>query len=53
MKLNRRKLLQVAGIAGFGAVATSQLSRSVKAQSVKNTRLVAQADKYAEQVDAG
>lgn len=53
MKLNRRKLLQVAGIAGFGAVATSQLNRSVKAQSAKKTRLFAQADKYAEQVDAG
>jgi len=53
MKLNRRKLLQAAGIASFGAVATSQLNRSVKAQSGKKTRLVAQADKYAEQVDAG
>lgn len=55
MKLNRRKLLQAVGFAGVGAVATTQLqlNRSAKAQSGKNTRLVAQADKYAEQVDAG
>jgi len=53
MKLNRRKLLQVAGIASVGAVATSQLSRPAKAQKNSKTRLVAQADKYAAQVDAG
>lgn len=53
MKVNRRKLLQAAGFAGLGAVATSQLNRSVTAQSIKSTRLVAQADKYAAQVDAG
>lgn len=53
MKLNRRKLLQVAGIAGVGAVAASQLSRSATAQQNHKTRLVVQADPYAAQVDAG
>ena len=53
MKLNRRKLLQVAGIAGVGAVATSQLSRPVIAQNQGKSRLLAQADPYAAQVEAG
>ena len=53
MKLNRRKLLQVAGVASVGVVATSQLNRSVKAQNTGKKRLLAQADKYAAQVDAG
>ena len=53
MKLNRRKLLQVAGIASVGAVATSQISRPAKAQKNHQTRLLAQADRYAAQVDAG
>ena len=54
MKLNRRKLLQISGIAGLGAVATAKLNRPAKAQKNNSkTRLVAQADKYAAQVDAG
>ena len=53
MKLNRRKLLQVAGIAGIGTVAASQISSRVRAQKSGKTRLLAQADPYAEQVDAG
>ena len=53
MKLNRRRLLQVAGIASVGAVATSQLNRPAKAQKAGKTRLLAQADQYAAQVDSG
>lgn len=53
MKLNRRKLLQVTGMAGLGAVAASKLSRPAKARENGKTRLLAQADKYAAQVDAG
>ena len=53
MKLHRRKLLQITGIAGLSAVAASGLSRPAKAQRKSNTRLLAQADRYAAQVDAG
>ena len=53
MKLNRRKLLQVAGIAGVGAVTASQINRPAKAEKTKKSRLLAQADKYAAEVDAG
>lgn len=53
MKLNRRKLLQVASAAGLGAVAVTQLNSSAKAQKAGKSRLVAQADTYAAQVDEG
>ena len=53
MKLHRRKLLQTAGIAGLGVIATSGLNRSAKARGNGKTRLLAQADRYAAQVDAG
>jgi iron uptake system component EfeO len=52
MKLNRRKLLQVAGIASLGTVTVSQVARPLKAQASR-PRLLAQADKYAAQVDEG
>ncbi|MCC0176257.1 EfeM/EfeO family lipoprotein [Waterburya agarophytonicola K14] len=53
MKLNRRKLLQVAGIAGVTTVAVSQLSSPAKAKQNSKTKLLAQADQYSAQVDAG
>lgn len=51
--INRRKLLQIAGIAGAGTVAVAQLSRPAKAKPANKARLLAQADKYAAEVDAG
>ena len=50
MKLNRRRLLQVSGVAGLSAVVASGLNRPAKAQK---TRLLVQADPYAARVDAG
>lgn len=53
MKLNRRKLLQVSGVASLGAIAVSQLNPRAKAQKPVKSKLVAQADTYAAQVDEG
>ena len=53
MILNRRKLSQVAAIASARTITVSQLGSPAKAQKNGKTRLVAQADQYAAQVDAG
>ena len=51
--INRRKLLQIGGMAGASAVAVAQLSRPAKAKPANKARLLAQADKYTAEVDAG
>ncbi|NJK57999.1 MAG: EfeM/EfeO family lipoprotein [Pleurocapsa sp. SU_5_0] len=53
IKLNRRRLLKGVGIVSLGAVTVSQLKHSAQAQKTNQPRLLAQADKYAAQVDAG
>ena len=53
MKLNRRNLLQILSLTGLGTFASSQLSRGTASQINSKTRLTAQADAYASQVDAG
>ena len=53
MNLNRRKLLQVAAATGIGTTLLSQVGRPSKASNTKPSRLTAQADSFAAEVDAG
>lgn len=53
MNLNRRQLLQVAAATGIGTTLFSQTVRSSTQNDAKTSRLIAQADTYAAEVDRG
>jgi iron uptake system component EfeO len=53
MNLNRRKLLQVAAATGVGTITLTGINRSSTASDKKPTRLTAQADSFAAEVDRG